>query len=96
MEEEDVAVHEDADSAKDEADEARVTKTTLNYGNKIEAIGEPSEQGGATILVRVDKPQSNVDIVGRSATTKKNVVRRYTSQLPLPDNSPTTPSTQTL
>ena len=95
-EEEDAVVQEEADSAKDEADEARLTKTTRNFGIKTEAIEEPSEEGGASIPVRTDKARSNADIAEKSVTTKKNVIRRYASRLPLADNSPTTPSTPTM
>ena len=78
-EEEDSAVQKEADSAKDEADEARLTKTTRNFGIKMEAIGEPSEEGGVSISVGADKTWANADIVEKSVTTKKSVVRRFAS-----------------
>ena len=53
-EEEDVDEQKD-DSAKDKADEVQTTKITPNFGRKKEAIEEPSEEGGASILARADK-----------------------------------------
>ena len=41
---------QEADLAKDKADEVRPTKTTPNFGRKTEAIEEPSQEGGASIL----------------------------------------------
>ena len=76
-----------------EADEAWDTKTTLNYGNKMEAIGEPWVEGGAIITVRADKPRSNADIAAKSATTKKSAERRCVSRHPQVDNSRITPPT---
>ena len=61
--EEDATVQEEANSAKDEAaDEVWLMKTTTYFCNKTEAIEEPSEEGGASIPVRVDKTLSNADI----------------------------------
>ena len=96
MEEEDMAEQE-ADSAKDEAaDEVRLTTTTPKFGNKTEAIEEPSEEGGASIPVRVDKTRSNAVIAEKSATMKKSAERRSVSRLPQADNSPITPPTPTM
>ena len=98
---EDAAVQGEADSAKDAADEAdkvRPTTTTPNFDNKMEAIEGPSEEGGATIPVRVDKTRSNADIAAKSATEKKSVERRCVSPRPQAVNSqitPPTPSTTT-
>ena len=97
-EEEDAAMQEEADSAKDtadEADKARFTKTTHNYGNKMEAIEEPSEEGGATIPVRVDKTRSNADIAEKSAIAKRSAERRCVSRRPQADNSRITQPTPT-
>ena len=66
----------EADSAKDKADEVRPMKTTPNFGRKMGAIAEPSEEGGASILTRADKTQPNADIAENSATTKKSAERR--------------------
>ena len=95
-EEEDAAMQEEADSAKDEADEAQLTKTTRNFGIKTEAIEEPSEEGGASIPVRANKPRSNAVIAEKSATMKKSAERRSASRLPQADNSPITPPTPTM
>ena len=99
--EEDVAVQEEANSAKDAADEAdkvRPTTTTPNFDNKMETIEEPSEEGGATNPVRADKPQSNADIAAKSATAKKSAERRCVSPCPQAFNlriTQPTPSTTT-
>ena len=77
----------EADSAKDEADKVRITKTTPNFGRKTEAIEEPSEEGGASILARADKTQPNADIAENSATTKKSAERRSVNRLPQANNS---------
>ena len=92
---EDAAVQGEADSAKDAADKARSTTTTPNFGNKMEAIEEPSEEGGAIIPVQVDKTQSNADIAEKSATAKKSAERRCASRRPQADNSRITPPTPT-
>ena len=61
----------DANSAKDNA------KRGPTYGNNSQfrpqdgAIKEPSEEGGASILVRANKTRPNADIVENSATMKK-------------------------
>ena len=68
--EEEHANEREADSAKAKADEVR-PMTTPNFGRKTEAIEEPSEEGGASILARADKTQPNADIAENSATTKK-------------------------
>jgi hypothetical protein len=97
-EEEDAAVQGEADSAKDEADEvdkARSTTTTPNFGNEMEAIKEPSEEGGALIPIQVDKTQSNADIAGKSVIAKRSAERRCVSRRPQADNSRITPSTPT-
>ena len=40
----------------DEADGVQLMKTTTNFSMKTEAIEKPSEEGGASIPVRADKP----------------------------------------
>ena len=49
--EEEDAAEKEADSSKDEVDEVRLMITTPNFGNKTEAIEEPSEEGGASIPI---------------------------------------------
>ena len=63
-------------------DFGRPTKTTPNFGRKMEAIEEPSEEGGASIPARADKTLPNADIVENLATTKKSVERRSVNPLP--------------
>ena len=54
MEEED-ATEQEANSAKDEADEVRPMKTTPNFSKKTETREERSEQGGVSMPVQADK-----------------------------------------
>ena len=49
--EEEDAAEQEADLAKDKADEVRLMITTPNFGNKMETIKEPSEEGGASIPI---------------------------------------------
>ena len=93
--EEEDADEREADSAKEEADEVRITKTTPNFGRKTEAIEEPSEEGGAFIPVRADKTRPNANIAKNSATTKKSAERKSTNRLPQADNSQITCTTPT-
>ena len=85
--EEEDADEREADSAKDKAAEVRPTTTTPNFGRKTEAIEEPSEEGGASILARADKTQPNADIAENSVTTKKSAERRSVNRLPQANNS---------
>ena len=90
-EEEDAYMQEEDDSAKDEADKARLIKKTRKFGIKMEAIEEPLEEGGPSTPARAVKTQPNADIAESSATTKKSAERRCVSWLPLFDNSPLAP-----
>ena len=85
--EEEDADEREANSAKDKAEEIRPMKTTPNFGHKKEAIEEPSEEGGVSILARADKTQPNADIAENSTTTKKSAERRSANRLPQADNS---------
>ena len=80
--EEEDANKQEADSAKDKADEVCPMKQTPNFGRKTEAIEESSEEGGASIPARADKTRPNADIVEKSGTTKKNAKRRIVNRLP--------------
>ena len=46
--EEEDATEQEADLAKDKADNVRLTKTTPNFGRMTGAIEEPSKEGGAS------------------------------------------------
>ena len=73
--EEEDADEREADSANDKAAEARPTTTTPNFGRKMEANEEPSQEGGASNPFRVVKTQPIVGIAENSATTKKSAER---------------------
>ena len=85
--EEEDADEREADSAKDKADEVRPTTTTHNFGRKMEANKEPSQEGGVSTPPRAIKTQPNADIAESSATTKKSVERSCVNRLPQADNS---------
>ena len=70
-------MQEEADSAKDEADELQHMKTSRQTGKTVETQEERLKEGGASISDLADKTtQSNANIVVKSATTKKSAKRR--------------------
>ena len=77
---------EKMDLAKDEADEVRSMKSTPNFGKKTETTRERSEEGGASMLIQGDNTQSNADIKGKLATTKRSAERRSMSRPPQADD----------
>ena len=54
-EEEHAIVQEEADSAKDKAEEVRPIKITRNFGKKSETIKQCWEEGGASMPIQFDK-----------------------------------------
>ena len=78
--EEEDADEREVDSAKNKADEVRPTKTSPNLVRKTEAIEEPSQERGASILARA-VTQSNADIAESSAITKKTTEKRSENRL---------------
>ena len=75
-EEEDAVKQEEADLAKDEADELQRIETTPNFGKKMETTWKRLEEGRTSMPVQAYKTQSNMDIARKSATTKRSVERR--------------------
>ena len=76
------------------AEDEVVVVLTQTFSKKTEAIDEPSEEGGASILNKVGKQYHlPTTIVGRSSIAKRSAENEEVSHLPQADNSQTMPAT---
>ena len=78
----------------EEVDLTYPTKGTQTFCKRTEALEEPSEEGGASMPNKVDKPcHLHAITVGRFTTVKKSAERKEVSRLPQVENSQTAPAT---
>ena len=76
----------------EEVDSSYPSKGTQAFGKKMEAIDEPLEDGGASILNKVGKQCHLLAIfVAKLAFAKRSVEKEEISWLQQADNSQTTP-----